>query len=263
MSTLLKVNALVRECNRTATTGMILAKHDTWSLAAWADGAWAVRANGGSQGGYIIGIVDDNFLTGVKGTVSPISWSSWKLDRVARSSTSAEIQSVTDTLEELELCRLLIYEVLKGPVNYEDQGQVNDAMRSVPAVLATDGKAGYDALARNESSGLGLKERRAAIECRGIKQAQRRTGFDIAWVHSDAMLGDGLTKGKAAPKLHQFFVEGQIWRLVHDPMFTSARKRKGLGLEALDDHPGEEARQAAAGRVSAPGDASGAGQSTG
>ena len=237
---LLEINALVRECNRTAATGMVIPVLKTWCVACWADGAWAVRANGDSQGGYLLGLVDDSFMAGDRGTVCPISWSSWKLGRVARSSCSAEVQALVDSQGELDLCRLLITELLRGAVNYEHRTEVDQAMRSVPAVLATDARSGFDALARNESAGLGLKESRTAIECRGLRQSQKRTEFELTWVHSDAMLGDGLTKQRAAAKLHQFFVDGQVWRLVHDPMFKSARRRKRVGMGALDNEDEDE-----------------------
>ena len=71
----------------------------------------------------------------------------------------------------------------------------------------------------------------------------------MIWVHSDAMLGDGLTKQRAANKLHQFFVDGQTWRLVHDPMFKSARRRKCIGMGALEDNEEKEAADPAASRL--------------
>ena len=52
-----------------------------------------------------------------------------------------------------------------------------------------------------------MKEKRTSIECLGIREMQRNTAFIIRWVHSEAMLADGLTKGEAAAKLMEFFGE--------------------------------------------------------
>ena len=35
-----------------------------WNIVAWADAAWTVRADGTSQGGYFIGLVEKEFLSG-------------------------------------------------------------------------------------------------------------------------------------------------------------------------------------------------------
>ena len=56
------------------------------------------------------------------------------------------------------------------------------------------------------------------------------------WVHSDAQLADGLTKGKVSFRLEEFFgVHEQVWRIVFDTEILSARRRKVLGLGPLDD----------------------------
>ncbi|CAK0829538.1 unnamed protein product [Prorocentrum cordatum] len=119
-------------------------------------------------------------------------------------------------------------------VDYTNKQHVNDAISSCPGVLATDGKSGYDAIEKSESAGLGLRDKRTSIECLGIRQQKEQTALQIRWVHSDAMLADGLTKDRAAKVLLEFFRSGQRWRLVDDPLHRSARKRKTEGLDKLD-----------------------------
>ena len=87
---------------------------------------------------------------------------------------------------------------------------------------------------RSESAGLGLRDKRTSIECLGIRQQKEQTALQIRWVHSDAMLADGLTKDRAAKVLLEFFRSGQRWRLVDDPLHRSARKRKTEGIDKLD-----------------------------
>ena len=111
---------------------------------------------------------------------------------------------------------------------------MNDAISTCPGVLVTDGKSGYDAIEKSESAGLGPRDKRTSIECLGIRQQKEQTALQIRWVHSDAMLADGLTRDRAAKVLLEFFCSGQRWRLVGDPLHRSARKRKTEGIDKLD-----------------------------
>ncbi|CAK0830159.1 unnamed protein product [Prorocentrum cordatum] len=141
---------------------------------------------------------------------------------------------MTETLDEISYERLFIYELECGQVDYTNKQHVNDAISSCPGVLVTDGNSGYDAIEKSESAGLGLRDKRTSIECLGIRQQKEQTALQIRWVHSDAMLADGLTKDRAAKVLLEFFRSGQRWRLVDDPLHRSARKRKTEGLDKLD-----------------------------
>ena len=77
------------------------------------------------------------FLSGSTETVAPILWRSCKLPRVARSSTSAEVQMMAETLDEISYVRLFIYELECGPVDYASKEHVNDAISTCPGVLVT------------------------------------------------------------------------------------------------------------------------------
>ena len=59
-----KINKLVRELNNSAKIPMTLFPVKDWNLVAWADAAWAVRADGTSQGGYLVGLVEKDFTRG-------------------------------------------------------------------------------------------------------------------------------------------------------------------------------------------------------
>ena len=43
---------------------------------------------------------------------------------------------------------------------------------------------------------------------------------------SDAQLADGLTKLSALDRVRKFLQAGQLWSLVHDDKFVSAKKKK-------------------------------------
>lgn len=62
-------------------------------------------------------MTDVEFIHGAEGPTSPVSWNSGKLTRVARSSLSAEIQPASDAQEESEFVRLVMADLLFGPVN--------------------------------------------------------------------------------------------------------------------------------------------------
>ncbi|CAK0865999.1 unnamed protein product, partial [Prorocentrum cordatum] len=234
VSTIQKINKLIRTRNDTADVVMLIPAIEHIAVVGWGDAAWAARITGESQGGEMIVLAPLSFLSGSTETVAPISWRSCKLPRVARSSTSAEVQRMTETLDEISYVRLFIYELECGQVDYTNKQHVNDAISSCPGVLVTDGKSGYDAIEKSESAGLGLRDKRTSIECLGIRQQKEQTALQIRWVHSDAMLADGLTKDRAAKVLLEFFRTGQRWRLVDDPLHRSARKRKTEGMDKLD-----------------------------
>ena len=64
------------------------------------------------------------------------------------------------------------------------------AARTLGTVV-TDSKGLYDALAKSQSSGLGLK---AAIECLALRQCMAQTNCLIRCVNSEAIVVDGMTK---------------------------------------------------------------------
>ncbi|CAK0825479.1 unnamed protein product, partial [Prorocentrum cordatum] len=234
VSTTQKINKLIRAMNDTADVVMLIPAIEQIAVVGWGDAAWAARITGESQGGEIVVLAPLSFLSGSTETVAPISWRSCKLPRVARSSTSAEVQMMTETLDEISYVRLFIYELECGQVDYTNKQHVNDAISSCPGVLVTDGKSGYDAIEKSESAGLGLRDKRTSVECPGIRQQKEQTALQIRWVHSDAMLADGLTRDRAAKVLLEFFRSGQRWRLVDDPLHRSSRKRKTEGMDKLD-----------------------------
>ena len=76
----------------------------------------------------------------------------------------------------------------------------DEVLRLLPKSCAiTDCKSLYDALEKNESLGLGLSEKRTAIEVTATRQQMQATGIETRWVNSDRQLADVLTKPTASP----------------------------------------------------------------
>ena len=95
------------------------------------------------------------------------------------------------------------------------------------AIMVTDCKSLYDALARSESQGLGLSEKRTAIEVAATRQQMEATGVNCRWVNSDRQLADSLTKPMLAHAMTQLCRSG-YWKIVFDETFTSAKKVKRM-----------------------------------
>ena len=164
---------------------------------------------------------------------SVLDWGSRKLKRVARSSLAAEIQEASDAEGEQMMVRLVLFEVLFGDINLHVR---REALLRVPAALVTDCKAFYDGAVKSESAGLGLDERRTAIEALALRRALEEGGTLVRWVHSHAQLADGMTKAsfQAFHVLHSF-LKCQRWKIVHDERFLSARKRSAFGKGIFDE----------------------------
>ena len=177
-------------------------------------------------------MVDAAALNGEAANFSFLHWGSFKLPRVARSSLACEVQAGSTALEEMEFFQLVWHELSHGPFALSDRAQV--LQRGPAAAIVTDCKSFFDAITGSESSALGLKDKRSAVECLAIRQAIQASCAKVRWVHSQAQLADGLTKVnfEAARLLAQMAVQGR-WRLVHDPAFVSARRRAAKGLEIL------------------------------
>eukprot|EP00959_Pyramimonas_sp_CCMP1952_P043761 914643-Pyramimonas_sp.AAC.1 len=66
------------------------------------------------------------------------------------------------------MVRLVLYEVLFGSVDLRNRAA---ALHHIPGALVTDCKAFYDGVVKSESAGLGLDERRTAIEALALRRA--------------------------------------------------------------------------------------------
>ena len=53
-------------------------------------------------------------------------------------------------------------------------------------------------------------------------------------MHSEAQLGNSLTKKNGGKELELFYKMQHTWRVVEDALMRSARKRKVAGLESLE-----------------------------
>ena len=106
-------------------------------------------------------------------------------------------------------------------------GDYVSEIRKVPVALVCDCKSFFDAVNARESAGFGMRDKRSAIETLAIRSSCRETETPVLWVHSDAQIADGRTKGKVSFRLEEFFgAHAQIWRVIFDTATLLARHRK-------------------------------------
>ena len=92
------------------------------------------------------------------------------------------------------------------------------------AHVITDCRSLYDALEKSESVGLGLTEKRTAIEVSATRQQMQMSGIQTRWVNSDRQLADVLTKPNASPSSIMALQKSGKWKIVFDEDFVSAKK---------------------------------------
>ena len=196
-------------------------------MIVWTDASWANRKSGGSTGGYIVGLTNEDVLNGSKGHVTVVNWNTNKLKRVARSSMAAEMQALANAEDELHLCRLAWYQFNGGPVNLKN---IESTVREVPGTAIIDAKSIYDVLT-SQNQPLQLAETRTALELLAYLKNTEQNGTDTRWTHGGANLADGLPKTGNHPMLREFLSTSE-WTLPQGSM--SGKKRAAQGIKKLD-----------------------------
>ena len=198
---------------------------DRLAMGTFTDAAWAVRPDGSSQGGYLLFFADKDLIDGKDKAIHHGL-------RKVRSSLAAESQALADAVDNLNYMRLFFAEcILHDSI---DLRQADHVLSMLPrAHVITDCKSLYDALERSESAGLGLAEKRTAIEVTATRDTMRETGISTRWVNSDRQIADVLTKPQVPSHNLQALQSTGRWKIVFDDKFTSAKK---LRKEARDEN---------------------------
>ena len=115
---------------------------------------------------------------------------------------------------------------------------VSETVKRVTGVLVVDAKSIYDNM-YGAAGPLGMEEKRTAIEMLGIQEGITEQEAIVRWCHGEANLADGLTKETARTQLDNFYREGCTWSLVYDKDMVSARKRRKMGQQPLDEQSSE------------------------
>ena len=227
---LIQINKLVREVFAQRGLSIKVQQLNATSdnelvMIGWSDAAVANRPDMGSTGAYVIGLCNKEILDGVRSPVNLVAWRSGKLPRVARSSLSAELQSLGECEQELMYCRALWSELCGHRL---DLRAPEEATKKIDGALVTDAKSVYDAYHKGEGacSGFSLKEKYSSLELLCLRENMTRQNTDLLWVSSEAQLADGLTKPGAQDHFKLFMQKGQKWNVKFDPSFIAAKKKK-------------------------------------
>ena len=234
---LLQLNKLVRLQKQHAEEPLVFqAGIQKPVLVTFCDASWASRKDGSSQGGVLTVLADSSVLQGQTSGFSPIAWQSRKLPRVARSSTSAEVQMASSSTDSHEFVKQMMLDWFNPEPIRADE--VDSVMRQVESVMVCDSRNLYDALEKIESSGLHLEEKRTAIEVLSIRERTRATGITIRWCDSDQQLADGLSKNNQYEQLISIFAK-RVFSLVFDPQFVSAKRKRAASRKAILESSGD------------------------
>ena len=199
-------------------------------LAAWADAADSHRPDGGSTKGIFIGWTQPTLLKGDLSQISPIFWQSAKIQRTCRSSGAAETHAAVDAEDELFSLRFQTFEFLGGQVSV---WKCNDAVMAVDGVLISASTNLYDRLHQTVLTLKGA-EKRTDIETLCLKESMEATNLQVRWVNGDSQLANSLTKAQEPHQIMEYFRRNGCWRIVYDLELISGRKRKQMGLGALE-----------------------------
>ena len=179
-------------------------------LVTFCDASWASRKDGSSQGGMLTVLANSSILD--LSVFAPVAWQSRKLPRVARSSTSAAVQMASSSTDTHEFIKQIMLDWFNKETIESDE--VDSAMRQVESVLVCDSRNLYDALAKIESSGLYLEEKRTAIiEVLSIRKRTKAAGIVLRWVDGDQQLADGLSKNNEYEQLKSSVEAPSDWFL--------------------------------------------------
>ena len=187
-------------------------------LLCFCDAAFGVRKDLASQGGFLVMLTDKSVLHGKKVKYSILSWKSFKLPRVCRSSLSAESQAMAGALEEVLMVKLFL-KMLMNPGLSVQRAQTSLDM---PCAVITDCKALYDTI-RRENIQTSL-DKRVAIEVLVIRDMLKQVRADLRWVSSERQFADGLTKVGSRQDMVDTLKGGYV-QLVQDDSFQASKKK--------------------------------------
>ena len=144
-------------------------------LLGYADAAWANLPNGGTGGGYVVGLTDLH-------TFGFLSWRCRRLKRIVKSTLAGETLALTDLVDELVVLRETM-ERMTG---------------TAPRTIArTDCMSLHDHIMKGKQ----VSEKRLHVELSMLKEVVENKECEIEWVETAEQLSDCLTKHMVAHRL--------------------------------------------------------------
>ena len=195
-----------------------------WRLMCISDAGWGTRANGESQGGFILCITTPTIFERRRTVCWIIDWQSKKLRRVVRSSVAAETLAGQNGLDSIEAFQAMLAEVLDGLT----PRQFREIVPTNPAALVIDSKGFFDAITRSCCSQAVSVEKRLQIDYAIAKETTVNQNIIVFWVNNLRMSSDCLTKLKGDTKpLYEILDEGTY----EITLCTQSGKKEKQGVE--------------------------------
>ena len=176
-----------------------------WRLMCISDAGWDTRANGESQGGFILCITTPTIFERRRTVCLIIDWQSKKFRRVVRSSVAAGTLAGQNRLDSIETFQAVLAEVLDriSPRQFREQVPID------PTALVIDSKGFFDAITRSCCSQAVSVEKRLQIDYAIAKETTVKQNIIVFWVNNLRMSSDCLTKLKGDTKpLYEILDEG-------------------------------------------------------
>jgi hypothetical protein len=219
-------------------------------VTTFADASGINRPKHGRTGGLLVCFAGPDILTETTTKLSIIGWKSWRMERVCIDTNSAEVQAMS-VAEGLAYKIRMLWSLIHGAGSTlsqlaDERQVVNNAERAVSHVrhlMATDSKGGYDAVVRNESADLGLKNPRTGTEAYQLKLQFDKEENTLVWMDGSWNLSDAFTKEKADCRepLARFLTKW-AWRVKFDPNFIVSQKKAPKAVRVLAEEAQRNAR---------------------
>ena len=191
VQTLIQGNRLLREAQLTSDTSIFFRHIPPHEVAhvAFGDASFASPKQLASFQGTIICATSPKLLKNERAPVSPLTWSSKKINRVVRSTLSAEAFSMSRSVDQLGWMRLLWGTLAIDDFNWR---QPSEAFQKLPhAAIVTDCKSLYDLVSRTAIPSC--EEYRATLEVLLIRERCLEHCV-FRWIPTSLQLADALTK---------------------------------------------------------------------
>ena len=196
------------------------------TFGTFSDASFATRKDSNSYQGTLV-VADWRMLSNEQAVIVPMAWSSRKIARVVRSTLSAEVVSLCNSVDRMSWLRLF-WEWMKDPsIDISQPDQV--LKRSPQAALVTDCKSAYDIATKTAVPSC--SELRTQLECLLLRE-RLQENCQMRWVHSKAMLADCLTKTMDCSVLRSCLASGR-YALFDEDRVLAERLGKRQSLKWL------------------------------